>query len=469
MTVFLPVAIPLLGALVIISWGSSVTRCTRLLAVTGMLHTLSTALLFFYPASNEYIGADGMGYLVLALASILFFFVSWHIRSWLPATLEFEGDKTMSPRVFASLFSAFLATMSLVALAKNFGLLWVAVEATTLASAPLVIFRRTPQSLEAMWKYLLICSVGIGLALFGTMLLGVASYGSHAGLDMELLAQYRDKMDPQWFRMAFIFCFAGYGLKMGLAPFHTWLPDAHGAAPAVEPALLSGALLNCAFLGMIRVAGVAPVALNGFCSSFFVVFGMISLVVAAIFIIRQHDFKRMLAYSSVEHMGLLSLMWGLGLWQVAELHMIGHSLNKMTLFLLSGSIIIAYRTNLVKGVSGMFGRIPKTAVLWMIGIFLICGTPPSPLFISEFLLVRGAGIWLGGAILLLLFVIFCGMSANVLKMCMGDNDNEPEFQAGNEAAEKLSLIPAFVVGLLLTSGCVLLYMLCQMLKLTVGC
>ena len=105
----------------------------------------------------------------------------------------------------------------------------------------------------------------------------------------------------------------------------------------------------------------------------------------------------------------------------------------------------------------------------MIGIFLICGTPPSPLFISEFLLVRGAGIWLGGAILLLLFVIFCGMSANVLKMCMGDNDNEPEFQAGNEAAEKLSLIPAFVVGLLLVSGCVLLYMLCQMLEFTVGC
>ena len=469
MTVFLPIIIPLLGALLIISFGSSVRRCTGMLAATGLLHLASAVLLLYRPTGNEYLGADSMGFLVLALASILFLFVSWHIRSWLPATLKFEGDKTMSPRVFAALFAAFLATMTLVALARNFGLLWVAIEATTLASAPLVIFRRTPQSLEAMWKYLLICSVGIGLALFGTLLLGVASHGSHAGLNMELLAQYRDKINPQWFRIAFIFCFAGYGLKMGLAPFHTWLPDAHGAAPAVEPALLSGALLNCAFLGLVRVAGIAPSSLNGFCNGFFVIFGMTSLIVAAIFIIRQYDFKRMLAYSSVEHMGLLALMWGLGLQQVTLLHMAGHSLTKMTLFLLSGNIIIAYGTNLVNGVNGMFGRIPKTAILWMTGVLLICGTPPSPLFISEFVLVRGAGIWLGGAILLLLFVIFCGMSANVMKMCMGENAETVRPGSGNEAAEKLTFIPAFVVLLLLVAGCALMYVLCQSLNLTVGC
>ncbi|MBQ8753500.1 MAG: hypothetical protein IJZ19_00545 [Lentisphaeria bacterium] len=461
MSVFLPVAIPVLGALLIISSGRSVKRCAWMLAATGTLHLLSVLLLIFHPSVNEYLGADAMGYVVLTLASILFFCVSWHICKWMPATLEFEGDKTMSPRVFASLFAVFLATMSLTALARNFGLLWVAVEATTLASAPLIIFRKTPHSLEAMWKYLLICSVGIGLALFGTMLLGVASYGSHAGLNMKLLTEYSGKMNEPWFRAAFIFCFAGYGLKMGLAPFHTWLPDAHGEAPAMLSALLSGALLNCAFLGMIRIAGVAPEALNGFCNNFFVVFGMISLTVAAVFIVRQRDFKRMLAYSSVEHMGLLALLWGLGLDQIAVIHMAGHSLNKMTLFLLAGSILVAYKTHHVKDVCCMFGRIPKTALFWLVGVLFICGTPPSPLFISELFLVRGAGLWLGGAILLLLFVIFCGMTANVLKMCMGEPSAAEENQTADKAAEGLLFIPALVIVLLTVGGCLLL---CNMVR-----
>ena len=258
MSVFLPIIIPFAGAIVILSYGSTMKRCTRLLFATGILHLLSVLLLLTAGEVNEYLGADPMGFLVLFLASFLFFCVSRHIGSWFPATVEFEGGNTMSPKMFTALLTVFLGTMSLVALSRNFGLLWIAVEATTLASAPLIIFRRSANSLEAMWKYLLICSVGIGLALFGTMLLGVSASGLHAGLSMKMLAQHQNDLNHQWFRAAFIFCFAGYGLKMGLVPFHTWLPDAHGEAPAMLSALLSGALLNCAFLGMIRVAGIAP-------------------------------------------------------------------------------------------------------------------------------------------------------------------------------------------------------------------
>ena len=459
MSVFLPAIIPFLGALIILAQGKSVSRCTGLLFGTGGLHLLSVVWLYFQPEANSYLGADALGFLVLFLASLLFFCIAWHIRSWMPATLKFEGERTMPPRVFSALLPVFLGTMSLVALSRNFGLLWIAVEATTLASAPLIIFRRSANSVEAMWKYLLICSVGIGLALFGTMLLGVASHGSHAGLSMELLKQSREQMDLRWFRAAFIFCFAGYGLKMGLAPFHTWLPDAHGEAPAMLSALLSGALLNCALLGMVRVMEIAPVELESFCRSFFVVFGMISLIVAAVFIVRQHDFKRMLAYSSVEHMGLLALLIGVGLPHVVCIHMVGHSLNKMVLFLLSGNILIAYRTHHVREVSGMFSRIPKTAILWLTGVLLICGTPPSPLFISEFWLVREAGPWLGGAVLLLLFVIFCGMSSNVLKMCMGEDPEAEKYRAAGEGAEKLCFIPAFVTVLLIVAGCAMIRML----------
>ncbi len=459
MTVFLPVLLPLLGALVIVSAGKTLRRCTALLFFAGLLHLLSVIWLGFFPTANSYLKPDAIGYTVLFLVSFLFFCVSFQIRNWLPATLAFEKPAgcsgTMKVKTFTALLCVFLATMSLAALARNFGLLWVAVEATTLASAPLIIFRRTPHSLEAMWKYLLICSVGIGLALFGTMLLGVASHGSHAGLSMELLEEYSSKMNVPWFKAAFIFCFAGYGLKMGLAPFHTWLPDAHGEAPAMLSALLSGALLNCAFLGMIRVMGVAPEVLTVFGNNFFIVFGMISLVIAAIFIVRQRDFKRMLAYSSVEHMGLLALLWGLKLENVVYIHMIGHSLNKMVLFLLAGNILIAYNTHQIKDVTGMFSRLPKTALLWMTALLFICGTPPSPLFVSELLLVRGAGLYLGGAVLLLLFVIFCGMMYNAMGMCMGKDISAP-LRPADEAAEKLNFIPALVLILLLVIGCALI-------------
>ena len=175
--------------------------------------------------------------------------------------------------------------MSLVVFSANFGLLWVAVEATTLASAPLIAYHRSRGAIEAMWKYLIICSVGIGLALFGTFMLGAAlRFSNSTGTDLSFaaVAAAGKNINVQWFKAAFLFCLAGYGLKMGLAPFHVWLPDAHSEAPSLVSVLLSGSLLNCSFLGITRVMKIAPAELQPFCREYLIAFGVLSLLILGI-------------------------------------------------------------------------------------------------------------------------------------------------------------------------------------------
>jgi len=466
MNTWLLVLVPLAMAPVIFAAGKRVLLVRGLLLLTAVLHFAGVAVLLLCRNSasvGEWLAADTIGLVVLGATSFLFLCVSIHAWFWLPMAREFEGAHgkgLMRENLFCSVLPVFLATMTMVTLACNFGLLWVAVEATTLASAPLICFHRSPGSLEAMWKYLLICSVGIGLALFGTLLLGVAIRqpgGEASGLGFSALMNAGNTFDPVWFKTAFIFCFAGYGLKMGLAPFHTWLPDAHSEAPSMVSVLLSGALVNCAFLGIVRVLNISPAPLRGFCNEYLVAFGLLSLTVAAFFVIRQSDYKRLLAYSSVEHMGLIALLYGLGVGggSIALLHLFAHSLTKMLLFLVAGNILLAYGTRRVKLVHGMFSRLPRNAVLWLAGMLLICGTPPSPFFVTEFLLVKAAGIWLGGVIMILLIAVFCGMSAAFLKMTMGEDIAVAGRRPADVAAEKLAWLPAALLVLVLAFGCCL--------------
>ena len=252
--------------------------------------------------------------------------------------------------VFAGCLLLFLATMTLVAVSRHLGLMWVGVEATTLASAPLIYFHRHHRSLEATWKYLLICSVGIALALLGNFFVAVAAQsagGPAVRLTIDDLVAHAGSLNPLWLKAAFLFFLVGYGTKMGLAPLHTWLPDAHSEAPSVVSALLSGALLNCAFLTILRAHALLSAAgLAAFSSDLLVLFGLISMAVAAVFILGQADFKRMLAYSSVEHMGILALGIGIGGAATfgAMLHAVNHSLTKAMLFLAAGNILAVYRT-----------------------------------------------------------------------------------------------------------------------------
>ena len=456
MIVAVLILLPLLAAVAV--WLLRGRWCRTVLTLTALTQMVLAAWLFCRGNMMLNIGGlefgciDGdIGKWVVMVTSVLFVLVSLHLPAWLSADektsqLRHGGETGMPGYVLTALVLVFVGTMNLTALARDFGMLWVAVEATTLASAPLINFHRSKSSLEAMWKYLLLCSLGIGLALFGTMLLS-AGMPAGASLNFDRIAQ----VDPQWFKAAFIFCFAGYGLKTGLAPFHSWLPDAHSEAPAPVSALLSGSLLNCALIGMLRIRDAAPEALQGFCNGFFIFFGIFSLVIAACFIIGQKDFKRMLAYSSVEHMGLIALMFGFMLPEAAKIHMLFHSMCKMMLFLIAGNLVLAYGVRRVDAVSGLFSRFKYNGKLWMFGVLILCGVVPSPLFFTEWALVQSAGLLTGGIILLLLTVVFCAMTDIVIKMCMG-KAGEPELPEADAAAEKLAAVPVMTMLFVLGSG-----------------
>jgi hydrogenase-4 component F len=256
------------------------------------------------------------------------------------------------------------------------------------------------------------------------------------------------ELQPQWLKAAFLFFLVGYGTKMGLAPLHTWIPAAYSEAPALV-ALLSGALLNCAFLGIMRIHQVCIAAgQSAFSCGLLVFFGLFSMAVAAFFIIGQKDYKRMLAYSSVEHMGILSFGIGLGGTAVfgSLLHLINHSLTKGMLFLVAGNILFAYKTRISADVKGMLGRIPVSGALWIAGLFAITGAPPFGLFISEFTIFKSAiaqgRYMIAGLFLLLLAIIFAAMSHIMLNMSQGENSAP----AVKESA--LGIIPPIALCLL---------------------
>jgi hydrogenase-4 component F len=337
---------------------------------------------------------------------------------------------THPPRaVAAACLLLFLATMTLVALSQNLGLLWVAVEATTLASAPLIFFHRHHRSLEATWKYLLICSVGIALALLGNFCLALAASFGPAGsgsLVLEELVAGAAALHPEWLRAAFVLLLVGYGTKMGLAPLHTWLPDAHAEAPSVVSSLLSGALLTCAFLGIVRAYQVlAAAGMGSFAAELLIVMGLLSMAVAAAFMVAQGDYKRLLAYSSVEHMGILAVGVGLGGGAAAGafLHAVNHAFAKGMLFLLAGNILLAYRSKSTHTVRGVGVALPVTGVLWVVGLLAITGSPPFGTFLSELMIVKGAiddhRPVVAGLFLALLAVAFLGMARPMLAMVQG--------------------------------------------------
>jgi hydrogenase-4 component F len=234
-------------------------------------------------------------------------------------------------------------------------------------------------------------------------------------------------MNVPWLKAAFLLLFVGYGTKMGLAPLHTWLPDAHSEAPSAVSALLSGALLNCAFLGIIRLYQVCIAAgLQSYCQEIFIVFGLLSLSIAAVFILGQTDYKRMLAYSSVEHMGIITLGVGLGAGAVsgALINMLGHSLTKAGLFLVAGNILSYFRTKKITDIKGMIaGRMHWQGVLWITGFLLITGTPPSGIFIGKLLILKEAvsqgHYWVAVILVLALALIFVGMARIFISMTQG--------------------------------------------------
>ncbi len=420
-----------------------------LIIAASVIHLTLTCLVWISRPEGFFGGwfaFDDLGIVFLAVTSLLFLGASVYGVGYLSNGKQNFSDRTggwelFSPEaVFTGCLLLFLSTMTMVIASQHLGVLWVAIEATTLASAPLIYFHRTKRSLEATWKYLLICSVGIALALLGIFFLATANVRNPGDLVLRKMVENAAQMDIPWLKAAFLFLFVGYGTKMGLAPFHTWLPDAHSEAPAAISALLSGALLNCAFLGILRGYQICAAAgLAAYCREIFIVFGLLSVLFAAVFILGQTDYKRMLAYSSVEHMGILTLGVGLGGGAVfgVMVNLVSHSLTKAGLFFIAGNILSHYRTKHISEVQGLItGRTRWTGVLWILGFLLITGTPPSGVFLGKFIILKealGQGhYWITLVFLSALAVVFIGMAKIFISMTQGvpekKVDEEPRAQ-----------------------------------------
>lgn len=468
------------GALAFFVAWNRLRRALLLAAAAGHASLVVATLAGGVPMSaNNWIGLDAGSSLFLAITSAVFLVVSLYTVGY----LEREHHRTAVPpeealpfvsfpeATFTGGYLLFLAAMTLVILSRHWGLMWVAVEATTLASAPLIYFHRYARSLEATWKYLMICSVGIALALLGNFFLAVAAKTSsiaHLHLFLGDLEQHAAELDPRWLKAAFLLLLVGYGTKMGLAPLHTWLPDAHSEAPSMVSALLSGVLLNCAFLPILRGhALLVKAGLGPFSRDLLVLFGAVSIVVAALFIIRQMDFKRLLAYSSVEHMGILVL--GVGIGGIAGfgsmLHAVNHSVAKAMLFLVAGNTLAHFRTKSTLETRGVRRVLPVTGVLWVVGLLAITGSPPFGTFLSELAILKGMldanRVLIAGLYLAVLSIIFVGMSALVLPIVYGSGgriapDEDRADAAHSECARSREAWWSIVPPLLLAAAAVVL-------------
>ncbi len=418
------VAIPLLLAAVAFAIPSAPLR-PRVLLLGALGHTGVVAWLAVAPPAPSpagWLAIDAAGLVVLLLVSALFLVCAVYAQGYLARRQDRDN------RAFVGGLLVLLASISAVAMAQHLGLLWVAIELTTLATAPLIYFNRNERALEAAWKYLVVCSVGIALALFGTFLLALASSGPGGPRSLllsDLLAAGPGLSRP-WLRFAWVFLLAGYGTKLGLAPFHAWKPDAYGEAPGLLGALLSGGVTSVAFLALTRVLQVCVAAGEGeFARRSLLALGLLSIGLAAVFLVRQRDFKRMLAYSSVEHMGILALGVGIGGAAAtgAWFHLLYNGLTKGALFLAAGNIHRAFGSKDAARVRGAARVLPVSGPVFLAAFLAITGSPPFAPFFSEFAILAGAveaGAWGAAAVYLLgLALIFVGMGAVVLRMVQG--------------------------------------------------
>ena len=360
-------------------------------------------------------------------------------------------------RLYHSMYQVFNFTMLLALLTNNMGILWVALEAATLATVLLVSLYRTPASLEAAWKYFILCGVGIAQALFGTILLYFAAErllgaGGGALLWTELNA-VKGQLEPTVLSLAFVFLLVGYGTKVGLVPLHNWLPDAHAEGPTPVSAVLSGLLLNVALYAVIRCKVLVEGSLqSSFARELLMGFGLLSVVVAAFLLSRQKDVKRLFAYSSIEHMGIITFAFGMG-GPIASfaglLHMTVHSLTKSAIFFVVGHAAQKAGTQLIDGIRGMITVSPVIGWGLALGSLAILGMPPFGVFASEFLILTSAmrdHPWATPFLLVALGVAFAAVFSKVQPMVFGES-------TAARLPYRPAMVPVFVhLGLVLMLG-----------------
>jgi len=398
------VVLPLAAAAVI--WALRLRRAAGLVSIGLSGVMLVAALAVFIrvqergpqTAFGDWIYIDSLGVIVLTLITVVGMCAALNSQSYIAHDVARGELRAEDEARYYALFLAFMATMAAVPVVNNLGVMWVAIEATTVVSVLLVSIYRTGHSLEAAWKYLVLGSVGIALALFGTMMTyyaASATIGESAGaLNWTELRATSVQLDPDVMRLAFIFVLVGYGTKVGLAPMHTWLPDAHSQAPSPVSGLLSGVLLNCAVYAVLRFRVLTMDAVGGsYADHLLIGFGLFSVALAVPFLVVQHDIKRMLAYHSVEHMGIIVLAVGVGgqvALYAAMLHLVAHSLTKSSLFFAAGSVVQAFNSRSMHRMRGLLRITPIPGAALVVGALALAGLPPFAMFTSEYGLVSGS-------------------------------------------------------------------------------
>lgn len=411
----------------------------------GAALSLGLALLVHDPLAGP-LRLDGVGLFYLLLTDCLFALVALYARAYFQAAQDGEAWR------FYAAGNLFLFAMHGAYLAHNLGLLWIFVEGSTLASALLVYHRGGARALEATWKYLMLGSVGIALGLIGVILVYALLGG--ATLDWQEARELVRKAEPAQLKLAFAFLLVGFGTKVGLFPLHPWLPDAHSEAPSPASALLSGTLLNVAFYALLRyTALLGSAGLFEFAAGLLQGFGLFSLLAAALFLFAQRDYKRLLAYSSMEHMGLAVYGLGLGVPWLAMLHTLFHSLIKTAAFLSAGNLLLAYQSKLIARVGAVYRAWPATAGLLVLSWLSLAGLPPFGLFYTEFqALFRSSPLPLG-LYLLGLLGAFAGLLWPLSRMAFGEGSAgtglEILFLPRTRA---LVVVPAVLVALALILG-----------------
>ncbi|MDD5731189.1 MAG: proton-conducting transporter membrane subunit [Candidatus Omnitrophica bacterium] len=409
-----------------------------------------------------FIYLDALSAFFIFTASVVAFSASLYSIGYINKDVEERVISERKAGIYYSLFNLFCFSMFLVPALNNLGMLWVAIEMTTLISAFLVGFYNTKKSVEAAWKYIIICSVGIMLALLGTILFSYdfAISGVAKSLNWTDIASIAHILDKNILKIAFIFILVGYGTKAGLAPMHTWLPDAHSQATSPISALLSGVLLKMAIYAILRFGFIVVKGVGfAYFGNLMILLGVISLIISSGFILVQKDLKRLLAYSSIEHVGIISIGFGLGSplgFIGALLHIFNHAVTKSLMFFTAADAISVYKKHNINAIRGILKVMPFGGCAMLLGVFALTGFPPFSIFISEIMIIIAAFLngsyFAAGLLLICLGIVFAGFIYHFGKMLFG---NLPKGMAKKEEKLSAKLAYSFLLFPILALGIIL--------------
>jgi hydrogenase-4 component F len=426
-------------------------RVSEAAARVGSLAALGASLVLLASAVSgrwgTYLGVDPLSEVFLFMVTGIYATSVWYSRSYLRAVHR----PFLTPQVYYALLSAFAFSMIAVLVVTDLGLMWIGVEATTVASALLIVLERKPASVEAAWRYTLIASAGLTIALFALLIL----YTATGTLDGFALAANHPAVTLP-IEMAVALALVGYGTKVGLFPMHTWLPDAHSEAPSPVSAMFSGVLLPTALYAFLRVYNVLPDPTPALVSNLVLAFGIVTALAAAFLLQRQRSFKRLLAYSSMEVMGLAVIgiaLGGVALYGALIL-IVAHAFAKSAAFYCAGNVLRSTGTNRIDQVRDLRESMPRTGVAWVISAVAVTGAPPFGTFLGELLIVVGALaaglIWVAGVIIVAILVAFLGVNSQIGRMVFGEKvPNSPPPTVGPDSGwgfAYLNLAVALAIG-----------------------